>query len=104
MTAVAISRVRTWLGVKCGVVLVLGGLTHLAVNLTAARTSRPDSLLPYAVLVVSPGPLSARADSARQGSENGASLGTFNFWEREAVSVPPKPRSSPVPQVPVHRP
>src|ERR1700674_4791111 len=68
MPAVAISRARARLGVTCGVVLVLGGLTHLAVNLTGAHTSRPGLLFLYVLLVVPAGLLGAwRAPGWKRG-------------------------------------
>jgi hypothetical protein len=72
MPAAGISRVRARLGVTCGVVLVLGGLTHLAVNLTGAHTSRPVLLLVNAALVVSAGLLGARR---AHGGKRGLQLG-----------------------------
>ena len=54
------SPFRAGLGIACGAILVLAGLTHAALQVTGARATRLELLLVYVALVVAVALPSAR--------------------------------------------
>jgi membrane protease YdiL (CAAX protease family) len=65
---VGISRVRATLAALCGAVLIVGGLGHVAINLTGARATRVELLVVHAALIAAVSLASApRAHGRKRG-------------------------------------